>query len=328
MAKNVHLTLACGDYEILRALKEGAVTPDGTELTVLTRMDSTTRHWRFLRNAEFDIAELSGSSYLMARDQGMEIEAIPVFPHRRFRHGFIFINTSKGIKQPQDLIGKNVGVKSYQATAILWMRGILEHEYGVPHRSVKWFSDLEEDIAFTPPDGLSLTRIGDHTSVEAQLVSGELDALLHTDLIEPIVNKDPTVARLFADHRAEELAFFQRTGIFPIMHVVAVRRALVERYPWLPINLYKAFDDAKAIGMRRMFNPRIVPLAWYTEFWEEQAALMGEDPWIYGLTEQNRTTLETMIGYSHEQGLITRKPRLDELFLEVGEGSKRGGFRV
>ena len=209
MPKNVHLTLACGDYEILRGLIDGATNPEGVDLTILTKMDSTTRHWRFLRNNEFDVAELSGSSYMMARDQGMPIDAIPVFPHRRFRHGFVFINTRKGIKGPKDLIGKKIGVKSYQATAILWMRGILEHEYGVPHREIEWFSDLDEDIEFEKPKGLRLTRLPDNTSVEKELVEGRLDAVLHTDLIEPIVHKDPRVARLFPEAQAlpSEAAF-------------------------------------------------------------------------------------------------------------------------
>jgi 4,5-dihydroxyphthalate decarboxylase len=328
MAKNIHLTLACGDYEILRSLIQGSTNPEGVDLTILTGMDSTTRHWRFLRNNEFDIAELSGSSYLMTRDQGMPIDAIPVFPHRRFRHGFIFVNTSKGIKSPKDLVGKKVGVKSFQATAILWMKGILEHEYGVPHKQVDWFSDLDEDIEFERPKDLKLTRLPDTTSVEKELVEGRLDAVLHTDLIEPIVQKDERVARLFPDHRAEEIAFYKKTQMFPIMHVVGIRRSLVEQYPWLPINLYKAFNDSKAAGMKRMFNPRVVPLAWYTEYWEEERAMLGPDPWEYGLSEQNRKTLDAMIGYSHEQGLIKRRLSVDELFLDVSEGKKRGTFRV
>ncbi len=328
MVKKIHLTLALGDYEINRALKEGSVAPEGVEMTILTKMDSTTRHWRFLRNNEFDVCELSCSSYMMTRDQGMAIDAIPVYPHRRFRHGFIFVNTSKGIKSPKDLIGKKVGVKSFQATAILWMKGILEHEYGVPHKEIDWYSDLDEDIEFERPKDLRLTRLPDTTTVEKELVEGRLDAVLHTDLIDPIVDKDPRVARLFPDHRAEEIAFYKKTGMFPIMHVVGIRRHLVEQYPWLPINLYKAFNDAKAAGMKRMFNPRIVPLAWYTEYWEEEREMLGPDPWEYGLSDQNRKTLDNMIGYSHEQGLIKRRLSVDEMFLDVSEGKKRGTFRV
>ena len=160
------------------------------------------------------------------------------------------------------------------------------------------------------------------------LVAGELDAVLHTDLIDPFIEGNPAVARLFPDHKAEEIGYFKKTGIFPIMHVTAIRRRVLERHPWVAINLYKALEESKAIAMKRLVNPRIVPLAWHNEHREEQEALLGKDPWEYGLSPRNRNTLETMIGYSHEQGLISRKLTLDELFLDVSEGRKRGTSRV
>jgi 4,5-dihydroxyphthalate decarboxylase len=328
MARNLWLTLACGDYEIVRALKDGTVKPDGIDLTIVTKMDSSTRHWRFLRNGEFDVSELSSSSYLIAKDTGMPFDAIPVFLHRRFRHGFVFINTRKGIKGPKDLAGRKIGVKSFQVSAILWMRGILENEYGVPFKSVEWFSELEEDVEFTPPPGLKLTRIPETKSLEQMLVAGELDAVIHPDLIHPIIDGNPNVARLFPDYKNDEIAYYKKTGIFPIMHVMGIRRAIVEQFPWVPINLFKAFEEAKAIAMKRMVNPRIVPLAWYREAWEEQEAILGPDPWEYGLSERNRKTLETLVQYSHQQGLIKRRIPLEELFLDVSQGHKRGGFRV
>ena len=328
MPKDLQLTFACGDYEIMRALKEGQVKPDGIELTILTRMDSTTRHWRMLRNDHFDVGELSGSSYIIAKDRGMPFDAIPVFPHRRFRHGFVFVNTRKGIKSPKDLIGKKVGLKAYQVTALLWMRGILEHEYGVPHTAVEYFTELDEDIEFDKPKGLKLTKLREDQSTEDMLVSGELDALMSPDLIGPMLEKNPNVARLWPDYRTEEIKYFKKTGIFPIMHVVALKRELVEKHPWVPVEMYRALEQSKAIAMKRMMNPRIVPLAWYNEFWEEQEEIMGKDPWEYGLTDQNRKTLETMIAYSHEQGMIRRKLTLDELFLDIGQGRKRGEFKI
>jgi 4,5-dihydroxyphthalate decarboxylase len=325
---NIQLTLACGDYEIVRALKEGAVKVDGVDLTVLTDIDSSTRHWRFLRNREFDVAEVSASSYLLARDAGMEIEGIPVFLHRRFRHEFVFVNTKKGIKSPKDLIGKKVGVKSFQVSAILWMRGILEHEYGVPHKSIHWHSEIDEDVEFTPAPDLQWTRLNDDQTLEAMLVSGELDAVIHSDIIEPYEKGDPNVARLFDDYKGEEERYFKKTGVFPIMHVMGIKRDIVERYPWIPVNLYKAFDKAKAIGMKRMYNPRIAPLAWYRHALEEQRKLLGEDPWEYGLSDSNRNNLDTLVGYSHEQGMLKRRWPLEELFLNMSQGRKRGGFRV
>ncbi len=287
-------------------------------------MDSSTRHWRFLRNDEFVMAELSISSYLLARDAGLPFDALPVFPHRRFRHGFIFVNAAKGLRAPRDLMGRRVGVKSFQVSAILWMRGILEHEYGVPHKSIQWFSEIDEDVAFTPPPDLAFTRIADDQSIEEMLVAGDLDAIIHPDLIRPILARDQRVVRLFPNYKQEEISFFEKTGIFPIMHTLGLRRNVLERWPWAAISLYEAFDAAKTIGMRRMENPRIAPLAWYREAWEEQQAILGVDPWEYGLSERNRRTLETVVLYSHEQGMIATLPRLDDLFFNVSPGRKRG----
>jgi 4,5-dihydroxyphthalate decarboxylase len=326
MAKNLALSFACGDYEIVRPLIEGKVAVDGVDLTILTKMDSAARHWRFLRNGEFDIAEVSASSYLAAHDNDWPFCAIPVFLHRRFRHGFMFVNTSKSIAKPADLEGKKIGVKTMMTTAILWMRGILQHEYGVPLESIEWFAELENDVEVA---GGRVTRLPDNKSVETMLAEGELDAVFHSDLIKPFLAKDPRVARLFPDHKREEAAYYRKTGIFPIMHVLGLRRSLVEAYPWLAINLFKALNDAKALAMARMQNPRIVPLAWYRAEWEEQEALLGPDPWEYGLGDRNRKNLETLIAYSHEQGLIQQRPKVDDLFLSVALSNKRGEeFRI
>jgi 4,5-dihydroxyphthalate decarboxylase len=325
----LELTLACGDYEIMRPLADGTVKPDGIELNVLTAMDSTTRHWRFLRNQDFDVAEVSCSSYIAAKDKGFAFDALPVFPHRRFRHGFIFINTSKGIKKPTDLIGKKVGLKQYQSTAILWLRGLLEHEYGVPFKSIEWYTELAEAVEFKKPEGLKLERIPDNKSIETMLAEGEVDALIHPDLIQPLLDKDPRVGRLFPDYKQEEVGFFKRTGIFPIMHVLGLKSEIVERHPWVAVNLYEALNKAKAIGMKRMENPRVAPIAWYRETWEEQQELMGADPWEYGLTESNSKQLNLLAQFAHEQGTATRQLTLDELFLPVSQGHKRGHvFRV
>jgi 4,5-dihydroxyphthalate decarboxylase len=327
MSTKLELTFACGDYEIMRALKEGIVRPEGIELTVLTDMAASPRHWRFLRGREFDIAEVSGSGYVAARDQDLPFRAIPVFPHRRFRHGFIFINTSKGISKPKDLIGRKVGTKGYLFTAGLWMRGILEHDYGVPHKSMEWLSELDEDVDFTPPSGLKLTQVPEGKSLEDMLAEGEIDALFSPDLIRPLTAGDKRVGRLFANYKEEEIAFYRKTGIFPIMHVVGIKQEIVERHPWVAINMYKAFVRAKALAMERMENPRIVPLAWYRESWEEQEAILGKDPWEYGLTQRNVNNFERLVTYSHEQGLSKQRLPLDELFLNVSEGRNRNEFR-
>ncbi len=329
MPKKLSLTLACGDYEIVRPLIRGRVEVDGVDLTILTDMDSATRHWRFLNNGEFDVAELSGSSFLAAHDNNLPFRAVPVFLHRRFRHGFIFVNTGKGISKPADLKGRKVGVKTLMTTAVLWMRGILQHEYGVPLNSIEWVAEIENDVDVALPPDLKYSCLPNDKSVDAMLAEGELDAVLHSDLVKPFLAHDPRVARLFPDHKAEEMAYYQRTGIFPIMHVLAIRQSLADEHPWLAIGLFRAFNEAKALAMKRMANPRIVPLAWYRAAWEEQERILGPDPWEYGLTGKNRKVLETLVGYSHEQGLIKKKPALEQLFLNVDQGRKRGGeYRI
>jgi 4,5-dihydroxyphthalate decarboxylase len=321
MSRKLHLTLAVGDYESIRALKEGTVKPDGIELTVLTDMTSDVRHWRMLRNREFDVAELSMSNYLMARYAGLPFTAIPVFLHRRFRHGFIFVNASQGINRPTDLIGKRVGLRNFQATANLWIRGILEHEYGVPHRSIQWFKQDEEEVEWRPPADLRIQRVAPDKNVEMMLVNGELDALIHPELIQPVLDKDPRVRRLFPNYRDLEMEYFKRTGIFPIMHTTALRQEVVEKNPWVAINLMHAFEASKKAAYKRMENPRVVPLAWFRHFLEEQQELLGDDPWAYGLGDGNRKNLETLMQFSQEQGLLGRNMRLDELFINTAAHS-------
>jgi 4,5-dihydroxyphthalate decarboxylase len=315
MSKKVHLTLATGDYESIRALKEGTVKPDGIELTVLTNMTSDVRHWRMIRNREFDVAELSMSNYLMAKYTGLPFVAIPVFLHRRFRHGFVFLNAAKGIAKPTDLIGRKVGLRNFQATANLWIRGILEHEYQVPHRQIQWLKQDDEEVEWTPPPDLNIQRIAPGKSVEKMLVEGELDALIHPELIQPILDKDKRVTRLFPNYRDLEMDYFKRTGIFPIMHTTAIKEEVVQQYPWVPISLMQAFEESKKVAYKRMENPRIVPLAWFRSFLEEQEEVLGKDPWVYGLGEVNRKNLETLIQYSQEQGLLGQKMSVDELFI-------------
>ena len=294
--------------------------PDGIELTVLTDMTSDIRHWRMIREREFDIAELSMSNYLAAKFRGQSFIAIPVFLHRRFRHGFTFINTSKGIHKPTDLIGKKVGLRNFSATSNLWIRGILEHEFQVPHKKVHWYKQDEEEVEIVLPKDLSLQKIAPGKSVERMIVEGELDALIHPELITPILDRDPRVGRLFPNYKELEIAYYHRTGIFPIMHTTAIKQEVVERHPWVPANLFQAFEKAKEIAYKRMENPRRVALAWFRHALEEQEEILGRDPWVYGLGAANRKNLETLMQYSQEQGFIGGKMALEDLFAEVGAG--------
>jgi len=317
MSKKIHLTLACGDYEIVRALLDGSVKPDGIELTVLTDMTSDVRHWRMIRGREFDVAELSMSNYLAAKFRGQAFIAIPVFLHRRFRHGFTYINVNKGIQKPTDLIGRKVGLRNFSATSNLWIRGILEHEFQVPHRKIHWYKQDDEEVKVAMPADLSLQKIPADKDIERMLAEGEIVALIHPELIQPILDRDPRVERLFPNYKELEVDYYKRTGIFPIMHTTAIRQEVVDRYPWVPSSLFRAFEKAKAAAYKRMENPRRVPLAWFRHALEEQEELLGKDPWVYGLGAANRKNIETLMQYSEEQGFIGGKMAVEKLFAEI-----------
>jgi 4,5-dihydroxyphthalate decarboxylase len=317
VAARLPLTLACGDYEIVRALKEGLVRADGIELRFHTDMDSSTRHRRMIRERAFDVCELSLSSYLMANDRGQALAAIPVFLHRRFRHGFIFVSADSGIDRAADLRGCKVGTNSFQATANVWMRGILEHEHHLPHRGLHWLVEQEEAVPFTPPQDLQWARTPPGRTLASMLSEGELDAVLHTDLIAPVRKHGARIKRLFPNYKELEIDYYKRTGIFPIMHTTAIKREIVDQYPWVAPSLQRAFEDAKQRAYERLQNPRIVPLAWYQSALEEQQALLGEDPWAYGLGTGNQRNLQTLIQYALEQGLIARSWALAELFVGI-----------
>jgi 4,5-dihydroxyphthalate decarboxylase len=328
MSEKLRLTVACGDYEIVRALKEGVVKADGLELVVLTGMGPRERHWRMARKAEFDICEGNVGAYFMERDHGAPLTAIPVFLHRRFRHGFLFVNVKAGIREPKDLIGKKVGGTNFQPASNIWMRGILEDDYGLPHRQVTWVVERSEDVAFTPPKDLRIEMIAPGKKLDEMLAEGEIPAMLSPDLPKLFLKGDPRIVRMFPNYKEIELAYFRRTGIFPIMHVTTIKQEIVDKYPWVPTNLVKAFEAAKAIAYRRIANPRVVPLAWVRTAVEEQERLLGPDPWVYGLGAANRKNLETVLRYTHQQGMISRTWPLDELFADTDLGDAGGSDAI
>jgi 4,5-dihydroxyphthalate decarboxylase len=324
MTGKLRLTVACGDYEIVRALKEGAITADGIELVMLTGMGSRERHWRMARKLEFDVCEINVGAYVMARDRGVPITAIPVFLHRRFRHGFAFVNVASGITTPKDLIGKRVGGTNFQPAGNIWLRGILEEHYGVPHRDITWVVARSEDVPFTPPAGLKIEMIAPDKSLDTMLATGELPAMISPYIPRCFLNRDERVVRLFPNYKAIECDYFRDTGIFPIMHVNAVRQEIVDQYPWVATNLAKAFEKAKQLAYARVANPRVVPLAWARTAWDEERDILGPDPWAYGLGAANRKNIETVVRYVHQQGLIGRPIPVSELFADTDLGDAVG----
>jgi 4,5-dihydroxyphthalate decarboxylase len=316
MGSKIRLSVACGDYEIVRALKDGTVEADGIELVVLTGHGSRERHWRMARHQEFDVCEFNVGAYFMARDRNHPITAIPVFLHRRFRHGFAFVNVNAGIKTPRDLIGKRVAGTNFQPAGNIWLRGILEEHYGVPHKEVTWVLERSEDVPFTPAPGLKIEMIPPG-KMDAMLAEGEIPAMINPYIPDPIAKGDKRVARLFPNYKEVEREYFAETGIFPIMHVTAIKQEIVEKYPWVAVSLVKAFEKAKNIAYKRVANPRITPLAWVRTAFEEERKILGADPWVYGLGESNRKNLETIIRYCHQQGLTGRQASIEELFIDT-----------
>ena len=318
----IRLTLACWDYDRTRALQEGRVEVEGVELTYLPlRVEET--FWRMLRYQEFDACELSMGSYLIARDKGHPpFVAIPVFPSRAFRHSCIFINTGAGIQEPKDLIGKRVGVPEYQMTMAIWVRGILQHEYGVPPEKISWFTGGQEEpgridkVRHDLPQSIDIRSIGPEQTLSSMLESGEIDALMSTYLPLPFVRRSPKVRRLIPNFREVEREYYRRTRIFPIMHCVALREEVYQSYPWVAQSLYKAFCEAKRYCQASMyeFSALKYMLAWSIAEMEEELEIFGEDLWPYGL-EANQHGLETLVQYAHEQGLIEKRIDSKSLFV-------------
>ena len=306
---NRRLTLACGDYDINRALIEGRVTPRGVDLTVLA-MPSPERHARMAANREFDVCELSMATYLAMLGTGdRSLVAIPAFPHRRFRHGFLFVGPRARIGSPADLNGRRVGLRTWQTTAGLWLRGILADDHGLDLRSVEWVTQDAEDVAAVGLHAFRLRPVEAGSTVVERLLDGELDALIY-----PEAPDAPGVRRFWTDARAEEIAYVRRTGIFPIMHAVVIRRELVEELPWLARELLEAFRRSKDEAFAAMRDPRRVSLAWWREAREEQEAILGPDPWAYEIG-RNRAALETLLRYAHEQGLLREPLAIEDLFV-------------
>ena len=307
------LTLACGNYDLLRGLIDGSALAPGIDFNVLT-MASPERHGRMLRHQEFDVCELSLVAYLVARDQGAAFTAIPVFPHRRFRHGYVVKRAGAGIEKPADLNGKRVGLDTLQNSAGLWMRGILQDHYGVDLKSIEWWCQEEEDVPFQSAAWMKVRRVAHGKDIDRMLVEGELEAAIYPETLPSIRSGSPRVALLFPDTRKAEIDYFGRSGIFPIMHTVVIRNEILERQPWVAISVVQGFQKAKELCYRRMQDPRTLALAWASEVLREQKEALGADPWPYGLAEANRKALEAVVRYEFEQGMIRTKPAVEELF--------------
>jgi 4,5-dihydroxyphthalate decarboxylase len=316
----IPVTFALSDSDRTRALIDGRVTIEGCETTYLV-LEPAEMFGRACRYAEFDITELSFSSYMRMVDAANSpYIGIPAFLSRAFRHSSIYIRTDRGIRSPVDLRGRLVGVPEYQMTAALWLRGMFQDEYGMAPTDIRWRTGgqeqpgREERMPIAIPE-LDLAPIPPTRTLSDMLAAGDIDAMLSARTPSVYLRRAPHIDRLFPNYREVEQAYFRRTKYFPIMHLVVVRTSLAERYPWLPASVFKALLAAKSMGLERLTNlaQLAVALPWMEAEAVETQGLMGKDYWRYGVAEC-RHEIEVMTRYAHEQKLTARRLNVEELF--------------
>jgi len=324
------ITLAFQDYDHTRALVDGAVRVEGFALKVITLSPPSQIFLRMLNEEEFDVSEMSLSNYMIALGHGdNRFVAIPVFPSRVFRHSYIWVNAKAGIREPRHLIGKRVGIADYSMTALLFIRGMLKHEYNVLPEDIHWFRRRSEHVSIKTPATLRIDSIEKGQTLDGLLEEGKLDAVAVTSPPQGFTSGSPLVRRLFPDARQVEAEYYRRTKIFPIMHLVLLRRALYEKNPLIVTALANAFQMAKLKAHDRLMEG-LTPTPWMNLDLEYAQQVMGAEIYPYGV-KANLPTLEAATLYSYEQGLTAQKFEVCELFAPetldlFGDGS--GGARV
>jgi len=328
----VHLTLAVTDYDHVRDLVHGVVKADGIALTPVV-LEVEEIFYRFISHLEWDVSEMSFAKYLALTAQGgAPMVAIPVFPSRVFRHSSIYVRKDRKIAQPKDLEGKTVGIPEWAQTAGIFARGMLAETYGVDLAKITWVqagvnnAGRVEKVDLKLPDGIRYSQRGD-TSLSDMLVSGEIDAAMTARVPNAFAGgQGGDIVRLFPDYRQDEARYFAQTKIFPIMHVIAIRRPVLDAWPWIARNLLKAFEAAKAMSLARLFDLTASRFAmpWGSGLAEEFAATFGRDPFPYGI-DANRATLEAFCRFGHAQGVTARLMRPEDLFPAQVQGS---GYKV
>ena len=312
---DLRLTIACGPYDRTQGLRDGSIKPEGIELTYLT-LQPAEIFWRMLQYREFDISEMSLSNYTSLVSGGNSpFIAIPVFPSRVFRHGYFFINANEGIRGAEDLKGKRGGVPEYSMTAAVYMRGLLQHEYGVKPTDVEWVQGRADRLGRKLPKDIRLTQAPAGTELGDLLDKGEIDFLMTANNPLSFRRGSPNVKRLFPNYMELEKDYYRRTKIYPIMHTVVIRRDIYDRDPWVALSLYKAFLRAKEASFRLLLetgSPK-ASFAWLQPMIEEEQRIIGKDWYPYGI-EANRQTIEALLQYTEEHGLSDRRLRIEDLF--------------
>jgi 4,5-dihydroxyphthalate decarboxylase len=316
----VRLTLAINDYDHVRDLVTGEVPVQGIDLTCM-RFSVEETFFRFARYREWDVSEFSLGKYCSIRASGDDsIAAIPVFPSRSFRHSAIFVRSDGPVDNPGALSGARIGIPEWTQTATVYVRGLLAHQYGLDLQAVRWFQGGTnepgriEGIELAPPPGFSITPVPDRT-LNDMLLAGDLDAVVTAHPPDEFKQRTGRVVRMFSDYRSVEEAYYRDTGIFPIMHVVAIRSDVLTAHPWAAMNLLTAFREAKSRGLARAIDgnaPRY-PIPWSFANAQRAEELFGRDFWPYGI-DANRPTLDAFLGFCHEQGVCAKRLAPEDLF--------------
>ncbi|MBS3824990.1 4,5-dihydroxyphthalate decarboxylase [Candidatus Bipolaricaulota bacterium] len=312
----LELTLACGDHALTRPLQTEEVSPEGVDLEVLTPF-APDRHWQMLRNLEFDICELSLGSYLASRASSHDypFTAIPVFPHRSFRHSYMCKHSGSGVSDPGELSGCKVGINTWQTTAGVWMRGIAREEYGLDLESVTWYRRAPEDVPLDLLESFNIRNVPDDSSLDEMLSSGDLKGVFYPILLAS-VRAGTGGERIFASPFTEEKRYYKRTEIFPLMHTVVIKDEVLRRAPRTAEKVYEAFTKSKNIGLAKLEDSRTSALVWARRYLEEEKALFGGSPWEYGLTRTNQKALDKLQKYALNQEIISTRYDPEELFIQ------------
>ena len=310
---NRTITIGMRDYDHCRALANGKVKIDGVDLKFVNISPPSQIFLRMLHDEEFDASEMSLSNFMIAIGKGdRRFVAIPVFPSRVFRHSYIWINSKARINKPQDLKGKKVGIADYSMTALLFVRGLLQHEYGVAPQDIHWFRRRPEHVAIDMPPGIRIDNITKDQTLDGLLEAGEIDAVAVTSPPRAFLKNSPLVQRLFPVCRAVEADYYRRTKIYPIMHMTVMRKAIYEQDPSLAVRLSQGFQAAKELAFED-YQEGLASLPWVNLDLEYARQVLGADVHPYGI-KNNAPTLEAATLYSHEQGLTQRKFTVEELF--------------
>lgn len=320
--KKLNLTIAASEYDHFRDFRSGAVEAQGIE-PIWLDLDIHEIFSRFAVKREWHVSEMSFAKFTaQVTAENPDIIGLPVFPSRVFRLSSLYVNPASGVKTPADLRGKRVGLPEWAQTAAVYTRGWLQHDAGVPLTEIEWVQAGTEDAGRTEkvdlnlPAGLRLTREPEKT-LSAMIVRGEIDAMMTASIPTPYRRGDPNIKRLFDDPRAEEEKYFRRTGVYPIMHVIAMRRDMLEENPWIARNLYLAFEESKKRTMARIFEGGVsrYPIPWLHDTVTHLRTIFGDDLHPYGI-DANRATLETFLRFCHEQGIARKLVAPEDIFPE------------